>query len=233
MKKWYRNTKPTTLHSQLSKLKHELVVTSQELRNRTKLAKRNTINTQFKNNQKQLYRNWRGKRIKVENAPTPENVESFWSGIWNKKSNFNPNAKWLPTLEKEYCTNVTTKEYRITNEIFQKVLSNMKNDGAPGNDLIRCFRIKKLTSIHNYLVKEFSETIEKGLVLPEWLTICRTSLLPKSEQTSESKNYRPITCQNVTYKIFTGILNTFITGHCSSNNIITEEQAGGKPGSWA
>ena len=108
----------------------------------------------------------------------------------------------------------------------------MKNDGAPGNDLIRCFWIKKLTSTHNYLVNEFSETIEKGLVLPEWLTICRTTLLPQSEQTSEAKNYRPIACQNVRYKIFTGILNTFITDHCSSNNIITEEQAGGKPGSW-
>ena len=52
-----------------------------------------------------------------------------------------------------------------------------------------------------------------SLVLPEWLTICRTTLLPKSEQTSEAKNYRPIACQNVTNKIFTGILNTFITDH--------------------
>ena len=37
LKKWYRNTKTRTLRSQQSKLKHELVVTSQELRNRIKV----------------------------------------------------------------------------------------------------------------------------------------------------------------------------------------------------
>ena len=119
LKKWYRNTKTRTLRSQQSKLKHELVVTSQELRNRIKVKNRNTINTQFRTNQKQLYRKWKGKKIKVENAPTLENVESFWSGVWNKKSNFNPNAKWLPTLEKEYCASATAKEYLLTNQVFQ------------------------------------------------------------------------------------------------------------------
>ena len=34
------------------------------------------------------------------------------------------------------------------------------------------------------------------------------------------------------YKIFTGILNSFIVDHCVDNEIITIEQAGGKPGSW-
>ena len=46
------------------------------------------------------------------------------------------------------------------------------------------------------------------------------------------KNYRPIACLNTMYKIYTGILNVFIEDHCSTNDIITLEQAGGKKGSW-
>ena len=39
-------------------------------------------------------------------------------------------------------------------------------------------------------------------------------------------------CQNITYKLFTGILNSFLVDHCTTNSVITLEQAGGKPGSW-
>ena len=34
------------------------------------------------------------------------------------------------------------------------------------------------------------------------------------------------------YKIYTGILAEFIMDHCTENNLITEEQAAGKRGSW-
>ena len=59
-----------------------------------------------------------------------------------------------------------------------------------------------------------------------------TILLPKNPNTHQAKNYRPIACLNTTYKLFTGILNIFVEDHCTSNNIITLEQAGGKKGSW-
>ena len=38
--------------------------------------------------------------------------------------------------------------------------------------------------------------------------------------------------ENSIYKIYTGILAEFITDHCKENNLITEEQAAGKRGSW-
>ena len=34
------------------------------------------------------------------------------------------------------------------------------------------------------------------------------------------------------YKIYTCVLAEFITDHCTENNLITEEQAAGKRGSW-
>ena len=108
----------------------------------------------------------------------------------------------------------------------------MKNNGAPGNDLIRYYWIKKLSATHDVLVSEFKKTYEQADVLPLWLVTGRTILTPKNGHTKFAKNYRPIACQNIMYKIYTGILNAFIVDHCIHNDIITVEQAGGKPGSW-
>ena len=70
------------------------------------------------------------------------------------------------------------------------------------------------------------------MLFPDWLATSKTILLPKSDLTHEAKNYRPIACQNIMYKIYTGIINNFLEEHCSINDIITLEQARGKKGSW-
>ena len=232
LKRWYGNTKRETLGSKLALLKHELKVSTEHLRHRKKLAERNSINQTFQQNQKQVFRNWKGEQVIAKEIPTKEEITTFWSGIWSERKTYNENAPWLNTLEKEYCKNTTTKNYEFSEEVLDKILNKMKNNGAPGNDLIRCFWIKKLTSTHSALVNEFRKIYERGDILPQWLVIGRTILLPKNEQTKNAKNYRPIACQNITYKLFTGILNLFMVDHCTTNNIITAEQAGGKPGSW-
>ena len=68
--------------------------------------------------------------------------------------------------------------------------------------------------------------------IPDWLTISMTNILPKIGDTISQKYHRPIACQNITYKLHTGILTHFLYDHCSTNNIITVEQAGGKKGMW-
>ena len=88
--------------------------------------------------------------------------------------------------------------------------------------------------------------------MEDWLPLCRTILIPKDVDTRNKAKYRPIgclfvkyrpiaclfvkyrpiACLNITYKLHTGMLYTFVEDHCSSNNIITTEQAGGKKGSW-
>ena len=232
LKRWYGNTKQQTLSAQLSKLKHELKVTTESLRHRKKVAERNIINKNFKHNQKEVFRQWKTKQIEVTDGPSKEEVTSFWSNIWSTQKSYNHDATWLTTLEEEYCKDSITKNYQINADVLNKVLAKMKNNGAPGNDLIRCFWVKNFTATHNTLVTEFKKIYDQGEVLPSWLVTGKTILLPKNEHTKEAKNYRPIACQNIMYKIFTGILNLFIVDHCTTNNIITIEQAGGKPGSW-
>ena len=68
--------------------------------------------------------------------------------------------------------------------------------------------------------------------VPDWLVTSMTNILPKNADTHLAKNYRPIACQNTTYKLYTGMLNHFLYDHGSTNNIITVEQEGGKKEVW-
>ena len=81
-------------------------------------------------------------------------------------------------------------------------------------------------------LSEFRKTYEHGEDLSLWLVTGRTILTPKNEHTKFAKNYRPITCQNIMYKIYTGILNICIVDHCIHNDLFTVKQTGRKPGSW-
>ena len=65
-----------------------------------------------------------------------------------------------------------------------------------------------------------------------WLSTARTSLLPKNKETYIAKNYRPIACLNIMYKLYTSCLNSFISDHVYKNNIITQEQTADKRGVW-
>ena len=69
-------------------------------------------------------------------------------------------------------------------------------------------------------------------MLPTWLSTTKTTLLPKNTDKHIAKNYRPIGLINIVYKIYTSCINMFLTDHVLHNNIITNEQAGGKKGTW-
>ena len=73
--------------------------------------------------------------------------------MWGEVKTYNRDAIWLSTLENEYCKDVTAKKYEITTDIMNSVLAKMKNNGAPGNDLIRCYWVEKLPATHNPLVR--------------------------------------------------------------------------------
>ena len=226
--KWYRNTKHSTLMAKLAELKHELKVTSQFLRNKKLLAQRNSINKKFQLNQKKVFREWRNKKISIKTTPSKADIETFWSSIWTKSSTHNENATWLKTLEENYCKNVTPKDYQINIKTFKEILTSMKNNGAPGPDKINAYAIKKLPSTHTSLVNAFADAFDNNKPLPNWLVKGKTILLPKNQETGIAKNYRPIACLNITYKLYTNLLNKFLENHCTTNNIFTMEEAGGK-----
>ena len=68
------------------------------------------------------------------------------------------------------------------------------------------FWIKNLTSIHEDLAQAYNDIVKNPEKCPKWLTQGITYLLPKTTETSDPKNYRPITCLPTMCKILTSII---------------------------
>ena len=110
-----------------------------------------------------------------------------------------------------------------------KKASNWK---CPGKDGIANFWIKNLPSLHQDLTNAYNDCICNPETCPDWLTIGITYLLPKTEDTKNPKNYRPITCLLTTYKILTSIITERVYNHLDENDLLPKEQKGCRRGSY-
>ena len=201
LQKWLGKTNDGTLSSKLAILKHELKVSSENLQRRKIIMQRNAINGKFQFNQKQVFRTWKCKQIQIKENPIKEEITELWTSIWGKESTFNTNAEWVKQLESDYHPNTKLTEYKVTSKLFSDVLKNMKNNGAPGHDLIRSYWIKKIHSTHSQLTKLVAELYEDDSQVPGSLATGKTILIPKNQDTRNANNHRPIACQNITYNL--------------------------------
>ena len=74
--------------------------------------------------------------------------------------------------------------------------------------------------------REYIKIIENPAEMPEWLTDGLTILLPKTEETKNPKNYRPITCLPTMYKVLTSILADRTYTFLSEHQLLSSEQKG-------
>ena len=113
--------------------------------------------------------------------------------------------------------------------MLDKVIKKIQSNKAPGKDLINGYWYKNLTSDQDQLSVLFNQQIHFHSPLPTWLSAAHTLLLPKNTDTHIAKNYCPIACLNVMYKLYSSCINQCLMNHVYKNNIITPEQtAGGK-----
>ena len=174
----------------------------------------------------------REKNVDVKSLPSLDSVETYWKTLWAEKSKFDAEAKWLPTLRHSYCPNAQQFNYEVTDTIVANILSKISSNKAPGPDFIVGYWYKNLEFHVPYLAALYNSCFEAKSAIPSWLSIAKTRLSPKCSETHLANNYRPIALQNVMYKLYTGCINAFLGDHCSRNNIITTEQAGGKKDVW-
>ena len=106
--------------------------------------------------------------------------------------------------------------------------------GVAKQDRIIGFWFKYFSSCRDILGGQFNELLnsDSNTPLPTWFSTADTSLLPKNKETHIAKNYRPIACLNILYKLSTSFLNSFMSDRVYKNNIISQEQAAGKRGVW-
>ena len=134
--KKYGNTKLYTLKFKLTVLKHNLCATSSKLKYQQKRFNQKLINRKFCVNPKAVYRDFKGDNISTVKLPTKETTETYWKGIWQNKTTFNHNAKWLQQLESTYCSHVTPKIYDINLQLFNQIISKIQLQKSPGSDLM-------------------------------------------------------------------------------------------------
>ena len=201
--KKYGNTKLDALNFKLTVLKRNLHGSSVSLKYKKKRFNLQFIDQKFSTHPKAVYCEFKGQNIATEKLPAKESIETLWKGIWQKKTTFNHNAKWLQRLESTHCRHVTPKNYDINLPLVKQIISKMQLQKSPGSDLINSFCYKRLSFYPEKLTELYQHRYRGNLALSSWLTLARTSLLSKNTETELAKNYGPIACLNFIYKIYT------------------------------
>ena len=94
---------------------------------------------------------------------------------------------------------------------------------SPGNDQIQNYWLKAFPPTHRHIAKNFNAIIEEPEKAPDWLTSGITYVIPKSGESKEVRNYRPITFLTM-YKTLTGIIAKRISTHLEEHNLLPAEQ---------
>ena len=134
---------------------------------------------------------------------------------------------WIKEIEEELRNKVMEIiEFKIEEEDLKKEIGKRKNWSVPGIDGIQNFWWKKFPSIQVNLVKIMMKWSKNPEELVQWLASGKTILIPKTVRLDIVSEYRPITCLNTIYKIFTGLIAGYLKKHTMLNEIWDEEQTG-------
>ena len=232
IKKQLNIKKEEDIPTAIEMLKQCIQAKAQRLRRYTKRSNFYWQNKLFKENTKKLYRELNNERLDVHHPPNIKEVEAFWGDIWEKEKTHNTKAAWIQQ-QHELNKHVETQQWEaIDTTETTEAINRTQNWKAPGIDQLTNFWIKKITSVHSDLATVYNDIVENPEKAPKWLTTGITSLLPKTKETRNPKNYRPITCLPTTYKILTSIITRRLYSFLEENNLLPVEQKGCRKGSY-
>ena len=182
----------------------------------------------FRNNQRQLYKELSGDTAQGNASEIPDAAESreFWKGIWSVEKEHDREASWLGEIREEMSRIQTMDDVVVDIEGVKKGIRKMTNWKAPGPDMVRGFWFKKLTSLHLVLTDALKGLVMSGEV-PDWMVKGRTVLIQKDPAKGKvAKNYRPIACLPLMWKLLTGIFADKVYDHLHVNSLLPDEQKG-------
>ncbi|CAK1579245.1 unnamed protein product [Parnassius mnemosyne] len=243
----FKNTSLHTRHESnnsrpeefLDTLKQKLALKCNRLKRYKKSLQRKQDNNLFINNEKMFYRNLNAglRNTTADNidrqhhdTPNKEELESFWSNIWETQVTHNTEAKWILEEKARWEAIEEMKFEEITPEDIRNITYKLHNWKSPGIDKIHNFWYKKLEILHKCIAKNLTEIIYRKQDLPQFITKGITHMLPKGQNSLQPSQYRPITCLPTIYKILTSAITYKIRTHAETHNIIAEEQKGCRRG---
>ena len=163
-------------------------------------------------------------KITVQQA---RDVFSFCNGVWGQEGEYNCRNEVLHQWKAEMRerSEPTTEDEPLDREVALGIaLLKLSSWKAPGPDGIQGYWLRVFPRACNLLKTHFWKILDEEDNMPDWLIRGRTVLIPKEGSTGSPDQYRPITCLNTMYKLFTSVLTRMLMHHVSSKNLLPEEQ---------
>ena len=213
-------------------LKQQILAKAQRVRRYLKRGKFFRQNKLFKEDTKRLYRELGKKQVNVEEPPPIEEIEAFWSNIWENEKHHDETAEWMQQQD-EMMKNQPTQDWKdIEDGEVTLALKKTSNWKSPGIDREPNFWLKNLEKLYGSLTTAYNDIVKNPEKSPEWLTRGLTYLLPKNNETKNPKNYRPIACLPTIYKDLTSVITERTYTFLEGNSLLPQEQKGCKRGSY-
>ena len=107
--------------------------------------------------------------------PTSEEVEQFWSEIWENNKSHNETAEWIRKQEEQHKEQESQPCQTINADRVTHAVKKSSDWKSPGKDKVTSFLLKHLVSI----LKAYTNIIENPEGTSEWHTEGLTYLLQK------------------------------------------------------
>ena len=127
-------------------------------------------------------------------ARTDQSSFHEWQKIWENEKHHNEIADWIKKEEAKHTLQEEQEWKDIEKDEVTNALKKASNWKSPGIDKVPNFWLKNLDELHDTIACLMTDIIKHPEKCPHWLTEGLTYLLPKTNDTRNPKNYRPITC---------------------------------------
>ena len=169
-------------------------------------SKRKLDNIMFQKDQRAFFRKLEEKNNRKGQMSEMDKFIEFWGGRWERREN-TPHMPWIEEVKMQLNAMVTSvNDFNMSLETVRKEVAKRKGWTASGIDGIQNFGWKKFEAAQEALTKVFIDVKKDNNLIPAWLPSGRTVLLPKTDDLSDEKNFRPIMCLNILLLLFLLVL---------------------------
>ena len=190
-----------------------------------------------------LYKIDKAKKLRNMQYKSPK---EYWKYLNSLNNNKNPRPQ--PTIAEfyEHYKNINDNKYDndmdinmhlndsdeilnsyITSDEIRKCINNLKNGKSAGGDFILNEYLKSTKEIFLPVYETlFNKIFDSGILPTPWLEGSITPIYKNKGNSSEPKNYRPITILSCLGKVFTAVLNNRLTSFLDNSDMLNENQAG-------
>ena len=228
----YKIKEERDINTEKEKLKQKIQAKAQRLKRFDKRSRQFRQNKLFKTNPKLFYRELGNKKLTINDLPSADEVEKFWKSMLEDDKHHNEEAGWIKEQEDKYRYSAEQEWTDITNDEITLAIRKTSNWKSPGMDNVPNFWLKNCEALHEDIARCYNKMVREPEETPTLLTKGVTYLLPKTQETKVSKNYRPITCLPTLYKILTSIIAERTYNHLEESNLLPAEQKGCRKGSY-